>query len=193
MRETAVIRRTNETAIELELNLDGTGESSVETGIGFFDHMLTLFAKHSGCDLHLKVEGDLEVDAHHTVEDTGIVLGKCLKEALGDKSGISRYGSALIPMDETLAECAVDLSGRGYLVFNSVFTAEMCGDFPLELVEEFFRALAYNGEFTLHINTRYGKNNHHLAEGIFKAFAHSLKQAKFVEGYDILSTKGVLE
>lgn len=192
MRETAVIRRTNETAIELELNLDGTGESHVETGIGFFDHMLTLFAKHSGCDLNLKVEGDLEVDAHHSVEDTGIALGKCIKEALGDKAGIRRYGSALIPMDEALAECAIDISGRSFLVFNCDFTVDMCGDFPLEMVEEFFRALAFNGEFTLHLNLRYGKNNHHIAEGIFKAFAHAFKAAKVVEGDDILSTKGVL-
>ncbi len=192
MRETAVIRRTNETAIEIELNLDGSGESSIETGIGFFDHMLILFAKHSGCDLNLKVQGDLEVDGHHTIEDTGIALGKCIKEALGDKAGIRRYGSALIPMDETLAECALDLSGRGYLVFNAEFTAELAGDFPLEMVEEFFRAVAFNGEFNLHLNLRYGKNNHHMAEGIFKAFAHALKEAVVVDGFDVLSTKGVL-
>ena len=147
MRETAVIRRTNETAIEIELNLDGSGESSIETGIGFFDHML---------------------------------------------AGIRRYGSALIPMDETLAECALDLSGRRYLVFNAEFTAELAGDFPLEMVEEFFRAVAFNGEFNLHLNLRYGKTNHHMAEGLFKAFAHALKEAVVVDGFDVLSTKGVL-
>ncbi|MDO4541245.1 MAG: imidazoleglycerol-phosphate dehydratase HisB [Bacillota bacterium] len=193
MRETAVIRRTNETSIEVELNLDGAGESHIETGIGFFDHMLTQFAKHSACDINLQAAGDLEVDAHHTVEDVGIALGKCIKEALGDKAGIRRYGSALIPMDETLAECAIDLSGRSYLVFNAEFTTDRCGDFPLEMVEEFFRAVAMNGEFNLHINLRYGKNNHHMAEGIFKAFAHAFKAAKEQEGYDVLSTKGVLE
>lgn len=192
MREAAFLRRTNETTIEIELNLDGSGESEIATGIGFFDHMLVLFAKHSGCDLRLNVTGDLEVDAHHTIEDTGIALGKCLKEALGDKAGIHRYGSALIPMDETLAEVALDLSGRSYLVFNAAFTAEMCGDFPMEMVEEFFRAVAFNGEFNLHVNLRYGKNNHHMAEGIFKAFAHAFKEAMAENGDDILSTKGVL-
>ncbi|MEG0873972.1 MAG: imidazoleglycerol-phosphate dehydratase HisB [Clostridiales bacterium] len=192
MRETAFLRRTNETAIEIDMNLDGNGESEIDTGIGFFNHMLTLFAKHSSTSLTMNVKGDLDVDAHHTIEDTGIALGKCIKEALGDKAGLKRYGSALIPMDETLAEVALDLSGRGYLVFNANFTAEKAGEFPLEMVEEFFRAVAFNGEFNLHINLRYGENNHHMAEGIFKAFAHAFKEAKVVEGIDVLSTKGVL-
>ena len=192
MREAAFLRRTNETSVEIELNLDGTGEGQIATGIGFFDHMLNLFAKHSGCDLRLDVTGDLEVDAHHSIEDVGIALGKCLKEALGDKAGVRRYGAALIPMDETLAEVALDLSGRSFLVFHAEFTTAMCGDFPLEMVEEFFRAVAFNGEFTLHVNLRYGQNNHHMAEGIFKAFAHALAEAKIEDGLEVLSTKGVL-
>jgi imidazoleglycerol-phosphate dehydratase len=192
MRQASLIRKTNETEIELDLDIDGEGNSEIETGMGFFDHMLSLFAKHSGCDLNVNCEGDLDVDAHHSVEDIGIVFGKAMKDALGDKNGIRRYGSALIPMDETLAEAAIDLSGRSYLVFNAEFTAEKAGDFPLEMMEEFFRALSHNAEMTLHINLRYGKNNHHMAEGIFKAFAHAFQDAATFEGNGILSTKGVL-
>lgn len=193
MRTAAIVRKTNETSVEIRLNLDGEGTGEINTGIGFFDHMLTLFAKHSGIDLYVNAKGDLDVDGHHTIEDTGITLGRCLKDAFGDKAGIRRYGSALIPMDETLAEVAVDLSGRSFLVFHGAFTAEMAGTFPLEMVEEFFRAVASQGELNLHINLRYGKNNHHMAEAMFKAFAHAVKEAKTIEGEAILSTKGVLE
>lgn len=192
MREASLIRKTNETAVELCLCLDGEGKSEVETGIGFFDHMLTLFARHGGFDLEIHCDGDLFVDAHHSIEDIGIVLGDAIKEALGDKNGIRRYGSALIPMDETLAEAALDLSGRSYLVFNAEFTAERIGEFPTEMAEEFFRAVADRAGMTLHINLRYGKNNHHMAEGIFKAFGHALKDAVAIDGGGILSTKGVL-
>ena len=192
MREASLIRKTNETAVELCLCLDGEGKSEVETGIGFFDHMLTLFARHGGFDLEIHCDGDLFVDAHHSIEDIGIVLGDAIKEALGDKNGIRRYGSALIPMDETLAEAALDLSGRSYLVFNAEFTAERIGEFPTEMAEEFFRAVADRAGMTLHINLRYGKNNHHMAEGVFKAFGHALKDAVAIDGGGILSTKGVL-
>lgn len=192
MREATLMRNTKETDIELSLYIDGTGESTIETGIGFFDHMLTLFARHGGFDLDVKCKGDLYVDAHHSIEDIGIVLGKAIKEALGDKYGIARYGSALIPMDETLAEVAIDLSGRSYLVFNAEFTTDRIGEFPTEMTEEFFRAVADNAGMTLHINLRYGKNNHHIAEAIFKAFGHALKDAVSLDGRGVLSTKGVL-
>lgn len=192
MREASLTRTTKETDVALALNLDGSGESEINTGIGFFDHMLTLFARHGSFDLKVHCDGDLFVDAHHSVEDIGIVLGKTLKEALGDKQGIRRYGSALIPMDETLAEVALDLSGRSYLVFHADFTAERIGEFPTEMTEEFFRAVADNAGMTLHVNLRYGKNNHHMAEGIFKAFGHALKDAVTCDARGILSTKGVL-
>ena len=192
MREASLIRKTNETAVELCLSLDGEGKSEIETGIGFFDHMLTLFSRHGGFDLEIHCDGDLFVDAHHSIEDIGIVLGDAIKEALGGKNGIRRYGSALIPMDETLAEAVLDLSGRSYLVFNAEFTAERIGEFPTEMTEEFFRAVADRAGMTLHINLRYGKNNHHMAEGIFKAFGHALKDAVAIDGGGILSTKGVL-
>lgn len=192
MRKASLNRNTKETTVELSLALDGSGAGKIDTGIGFFDHMLTLFARHGDFDLSVKCKGDLYVDAHHSVEDIGIVLGKALKEALGDKCGIRRYGAALIPMDETLVEVALDLSGRSYLVFHADFTAERIGEFPTEMAEEFFRALADNAGMTLHINLRYGKNNHHMAEGIFKAFGHALKDAVALEGNGILSTKGVL-
>jgi len=192
MREASLIRTTKETDIELSLALNGGNDIVIDTGIGFFDHMLTLFARHGNFDLVVKCKGDLNVDAHHSIEDIGIVLGKALKEALGDKYGIRRYGSALIPMDETLAEVALDLSGRSYLVFHAAFTTDRIGEFPTEMAEEFFRAVADNAGMTLHINLRYGKNNHHIAEGIFKAFGHALKDAVALDGSGILSTKGVL-
>ena len=192
MREASLMRKTKETDIELSLFIDGTGESTIDTGIGFFDHMLTLFARHGDFDLDVKCDGDLHVDAHHSIEDIGIVLGKALKEALGDKDGIRRYGSALIPMDESLAEVALDLSGRSYLVFNADFTTDRIGEYPTEMTEEFFRAVADNAGMTLHINLRYGKNNHHIAEAIFKAFGHALKDAVSLDGRGVLSTKGVL-
>ncbi|MBQ1252417.1 MAG: imidazoleglycerol-phosphate dehydratase HisB [Firmicutes bacterium] len=192
MREASLMRKTKETDIELSLYIDGTGESTIDTGIGFFDHMLTLFARHGDFDLDVKCDGDLDVDAHHSIEDIGIVLGKALKEALGDKDGIRRYGAALIPMDESLAEVALDLSGRSYLVFNADFTTDRIGEYPTEMTEEFFRAVADNAGMTLHINLRYGKNNHHIAEAIFKAFGHALKDAVSLDGRGVLATKGVL-
>lgn len=192
MREVSLDRKTKETDIVLSLSLDGKGQSEIKTGIGFFDHMLTLFARHGGFDLKVRCDGDLFVDPHHSIEDIGIVLGKAIKEAVGDKKGIRRYGSALIPMDETLVEVALDLSGRSYLVFNAAFTVERIGAFPAEMAEEFFRAVADQAGMTLHINLRYGKNNHHMAEGIFKAFGHALKDAVLVNGDGILSTKEVL-
>ena len=192
MREASLMRKTKETDIELSLYIGGTGESTIDTGIGFFDHMLTLFARHGDFDLDVKCDGDLDVDAHHSIEDIGIVLGKALKEALGDKDGIRRYGAALIPMDESLAEVALDLSGRSYLVFNADFTTDRIGEYPTEMTEEFFRAVADNAGMTLHINLRYGKNNHHIAEAIFKAFGHALKDAVSLDGRGVLSTKGVL-
>lgn len=192
MREASLNRHTTETAVELRLALDGNGESTIDTGIGFFDHMLTLFSRHGGFDLQVKCQGDLYVDAHHSIEDIGIVLGEALKEALGDKNDIRRYGSALIPMDEALVEVVLDLSGRSYLVFHGDFTVERIGEFPTEMVEEFFRALADRAGLTLHINVRYGKNNHHMVEAIFKAFGHALREAVSLSGSGLLSTKGVL-
>ncbi|MGI5873937.1 MAG: imidazoleglycerol-phosphate dehydratase HisB [Bacillota bacterium] len=192
MRTAILTRKTTETAVELSLDLDGTGRAEISTGVGFFDHMLTLFARHGGFDLTLRCEGDLDVDPHHSIEDIGIVLGEAVKEALGDKKGIVRYGSALIPMDETLAEAVIDLSGRSFLVFHAAFTAERIGAFPTEMAEEFFRAVADHAGMTLHLAVRYGKNNHHMAEGLFKAFGHALKDAAAVQGDAILSTKGVL-
>ena len=192
MRSACLERKTLETGVSVEWCLDGSGVCEINTGIGFFDHMLTLFARHGGFDLEIHCDGDLFVDAHHSIEDIGIVLGDAIKEALGDKNGIRRYGSALIPMDETLAEAVLDLSGRSYLVFNAEFTAERIGEFPTEMTEEFFRAVADRAGMTLHINLRYGKNNHHMAEGIFKAFGHALKDAVAIDGGGILSTKGVL-
>lgn len=192
MRTATVSRKTRETDINLTLNLDGTGKNSIETGIGFFDHMLTALAVHSGMDFSLSAVGDLFVDSHHTVEDTGIVIGKAFAEAVGQKIGIARYGSAYIPMDEALGFCAVDISGRPFLVFNAEFSDDRIGDFDTCLAEEFFRAFAFNAGITMHINLLYGKNDHHKCEAIFKAAAHALKQAAELKNGDVLSTKGVL-
>lgn len=192
MRTATVSRKTRETDINLTLNLDGTGKNSIETGIGFFDHMLMALAVHSGMDFSLSVVGDLFVDSHHTVEDTGIVIGKAFAEAVGQKIGIARYGSAYIPMDEALGFCAVDISGRPFLVFNAEFSDDRIGDFDTCLAEEFFRAFAFNAGITMHINLLYGKNDHHKCEAIFKAAAHALKQAIALRNGDVLSTKGVL-
>lgn len=192
MRTATVSRKTRETDINLTLNLDGTGKNSIETGIGFFDHMLTALAVHSGMDFSLSAVGDLFVDSHHTVEDTGIVIGKAFAEAVGQKIGIARYGSAYIPMDEALGFCAVDISGRPFLVFNAEFSDDRIGDFDTCLAEEFFRAFAFNAGITMHINLLYGKNDHHKCEAIFKAAAHALKQAIALRNGDVLSTKGVL-
>ena len=192
MRSSNIQRNTKETKINIELNLDG-GEVEVSTGIGFFDHMLTAFGVHGGFGLRVEVKGDLEVDTHHTAEDTGIVLGKAFKEALGDMSGIERYGSFNIPMDESLAQVSLDISNRPFLVFNAKFEQELCGDYETCVTEEFWRAFAMNSGITLHINVPYGTNAHHQIEAIFKAVAHALKIAvtKNSDGA-VLSTKGVL-
>lgn len=192
MREGYIKRETKETKIELSLNADGTGKNQIDTGIGFFDHMLTAFSLHSGFDLTLSCRGDLGVDCHHTVEDVGISLGKAFADALTDKAGIARYGSFTIPMDEALASCCVDIGGRPYLVYNAEFGDYRLGDMDSAMVEEFFRAFAMNAMVTLHINLQYGKNDHHKAEAIFKAFAHAIKLAVREEGGGILSTKGSL-
>ena len=192
MRTSNIQRNTKETKINIELNLDG-GDVEVSTGIGFFDHMLTAFGVHGGFGLMVEVKGDLEVDTHHTAEDTGIVLGKAFKEALGDMSGIERYGSFSIPMDESLAQVSLDISNRPFLVFNAKFEQELCGDYETCVTEEFWRAFAMNSGITLHINVPYGTNAHHQIEAIFKAVAHALKIAvtKNSDGA-VLSTKGVL-
>ncbi len=193
MREATVTRNTRETQITVSVKLDGKGESKISTGIGFFDHMLTALSRHSGISMDIQANGDLYVDGHHTVEDTGIVLGQALNQALGDKSGIARYGSAYIPMDEALSFCALDLSNRPYVVFNGTFTNQMIGQYDACLTEEFFRALAVNAGITLHLDMRYGSNDHHKCEALFKAFAHALKAAiRLNEDGTVLSTKGVL-
>ncbi|MBF2679015.1 imidazoleglycerol-phosphate dehydratase HisB [Listeria welshimeri] len=194
MRTATKTRVTAETSIELSINLDSATESTISTGIGFLDHMLTLFAKHSRINLNVKADGDTYVDAHHTVEDVGITLGICLKEALGDKASINRYGSTYVPMDESLGFCALDLSGRSYLVFDAELTNPKLGDFDTELVEEFFQAVAFNTEMTLHLRVLYGKNTHHKIESLFKAFGRALREAITInpEIKGVNSTKGVL-
>ncbi len=188
------VRKTKETDISLHLNLDGTGSSSINTGIGFFDHILDGFARHGLFDLKVNVAGDLAVDCHHTIEDTGIVLGNAIKEAVGDKKGIRRYGSCILPMDETLVLCAVDLSGRPYLVFDGEFTTDRVGYMDTEMVKEFFYAISYTAGMNLHIRVLSGGNNHHMIEAMFKAFAKALDQATVIDPRitDILSTKGSL-
>lgn len=193
-RKAEINRKTAETNIQISLNLDGNGAGNISTGIGFFDHMLTLFTRHGLLNLHVAAEGDLEVDAHHTVEDVGIVLGQAIKEALGDKKSIRRYGTAYVPMDETLALVSLDISGRPFLVFDAKFTTEMTGQMETQLFEEFFRALAFNAGITLHIKVLYGSNSHHMAEAVFKAFGRALDEAarldERIEG--VMSTKGSL-
>ncbi len=192
MRNSVIERNTKETQIKVELNLDG-GEVHVHTGIGFFDHMLTAFGVHGGFGLVIDVTGDLEVDTHHTVEDTGIALGMAFKKALGDMSGIERYGTFFVPMDESLAQVSLDISNRPFLVFNADFAQEKCGDYENCCTEEFFRAFAYNAGITMHISVPYGSNAHHKIEAIFKAAAHALKTAvQKTEDGTVLSTKGVL-
>lgn len=194
MRCAKVERKTKETEIVMELNLDGTGNAEVATGIGFFDHMLHSFAKHGFFDLKVKVVGDLEVDCHHTIEDTGIVLGQAIAKALGDKTGIKRYGNDILPMDETLCLCALDLSGRPYLCFDMTFTTDRVGALDTEMVKEFFYAVSYSAGMNLHIRQLSGSNNHHLVEAAFKAFARALDMAtqtdERVQG--VLSAKGKL-
>jgi len=194
MRKGVITRRTRETAIELMLNLDGTGKASVNTGVGFMDHMLTLWTVHGFFDLDLMAKGDLDVDSHHTIEDTGICLGRAITQALGDYSGISRYGNARVPMEETVSQVDIDLCRRPYLVFDVPFTVPFIGRFETEMIEEFLRALSVNSGMTLHVNVPYGKNNHHMAEAVFKALGRALKQAvsrdKRVKG--TLSSKGTI-
>jgi imidazoleglycerol-phosphate dehydratase len=192
---TAEIRReTAETKIALSLNLDGTGQSQLATGIGFFDHMLNLLARHSLIDLRVEAQGDLHVDAHHTVEDVGICLGKALAQALGDKAGIRRYGAATLPMDEALATVAIDLSGRAFCVWQAELPPELLGSFNAPLAEEFWRAVAGSGALNLHVLCHYGRNSHHIVEAIFKAAARALRQAVEPDprGVGVPSTKGVL-
>lgn len=194
MRTSKVERNTKETQIVCELNLDGSGTAKVDTGVGFLDHMLNSFARHGFFDLTLSVKGDLYVDCHHTIEDTGIVLGQAIKEAVGSKEGIKRYGSSLLPMDETLVLCAIDLSGRPYLNFDMTFTAERVGYYDTEMVKEFFYAVSYAAGMNLHIKQMDGSNNHHLIEAAYKAFAKALDEATMAEPRltGTLSTKGTL-
>lgn len=193
IRKAEICRKTMETDIYVLVELDGMGKSEISTGIGFFDHMLTALSKHSGISMTVKVTGDLFVDCHHTIEDTGIALGQALYQALGTKSGIVRYGTAYIPMDESLAMASLDLSNRPFLVFNCPFTNQSCGEYDLCMTEEFFRAFAFNSGMTLHINLMYGTNDHHKAEAVYKAVAHALKTAvAFNADGSTLSTKGVL-
>ena len=187
-------RKTKETDIYLSFDLDGRGDAKVDTGIGFFDHMLDGFARHGLFDLNVKVTGDLVVDCHHTIEDTGIVLGNAIKKAVGDKKGIKRFGSCMLPMDETLVLCAVDLSGRPYLSFDAEFTTDRVGYMDTEMVKEFFYAISYSAGMNLHLKVITGGNNHHMMEAMFKAFAKALDEATIIDPRitDILSTKGSL-
>ena len=187
-------RKTNETDISARLNIDGTGSSTINTGIGFFNHMLEGFAKHGFFDLNLNCEGDLAVDCHHTIEDCGIVLGNAVKEAIGDKKGIKRFGSCILPMDETLVLCAIDLSGRPYLVFDGEFTTDRVGYMDTEMVKEFFYAISYSAEMNLHIKVLNSGNNHHMIEAMFKSFARALDEATTLDPRitDVMSTKGSL-
>lgn len=187
-------RKTKETDIYLSFDLDGRGDAKVDTGIGFFDHMLDGFARHGLFDLNVKVTGDLVVDCHHAIEDTGIVLGNAIKKAVGDKKGIKRFGSCMLPMDETLVLCAVDLSGRPYLSFDAEFTTDRVGYMDTEMVKEFFYAISYSAGMNLHLKVITGGNNHHMIEAMFKAFAKALDEATIIDPRitDILSTKGSL-
>ena len=193
-RTATVTRETRETRITATLSLDGTGKAELATGIGFFDHMLDGFARHGLFDLTLRCEGDLNVDCHHTIEDCGIVLGTAIRQALGDKAGLVRYGSCLLPMDETLALCAVDLGGRPYLVYDAAFAGQSCGGMEVEMAREFFYAVSYSAMMNLHLKVLYGENDHHKLEAMFKAFAKALdaatRQDPRISG--VLSTKGSL-
>ena len=193
-RKSVITRKTNETDIKIEFNMDGTGVTTIDTGLGFFDHRLTSFARHGLFDLNAAVKGDLYVDSHHTIEDTGIALGMAIRKALGDKKGIKRYGSIMLPMDETLVLCAIDLSGRPYLVFDETFTVDQVGYFDTEMVREFFYAISYAAGMNLHIKQLNGSNNHHIIEATFKAFAKALDEASSydIRINDVLSTKGTI-
>lgn len=193
-RSAKIERNTNETKIKLSLLIDGTGKSSIKSSVPFLDHMLDLFTRHGLFDLKLEAKGDIDIDFHHTVEDIGIVLGTAFKQALGDKKGIRRYGQATVPMDETLASVAVDISGRPYLVYNADLPTARIGDFDTELVQEFFQAFTNNCGMNLHINVMYGSNAHHIAEACFKAFARAMDAATQLDSRisGVMSTKGVL-
>lgn len=193
-RTALVTRNTKETRITLSLDLDGSGKGDIHTGIGFFDHMLNSFARHGFFDLSVHVEGDLEVDTHHTIEDTGIVLGQAIRQAVGDKKGIARYGFQILPMDEALVLCALDLCGRPYLVYDLALDREKVGDLETEMIREFFYAVSYGGEMNLHVKQLSGMNNHHIIEGAFKAFGRALDLAVSYDSRltDVLSTKGSL-
>lgn len=193
-RQAKVVRNTKETQIGIKLNLDGTGTYRIHTGVGFFDHMLEGFARHGLFDLEIDVKGDLEVDCHHTVEDTGIALGQAIREALGEKKGIRRYGSRILPMDEVLVLCALDLGGRPYYRSDVEFPTERIGDLDAEMVREFFYAVSYSAAMNLHFKMLDGGNSHHMAEAMFKAFAKALDEAVSVDPRitDVLSTKGTL-
>ncbi len=193
-RKSEIARKTGETDIKLKFAADGSGISDITTGIGFLDHMLTLFAKHGLFDLAVNAVGDLNVDAHHTVEDIGIVLGQAIREAVGDKKSIRRYGAVHVPMDESLALVAVDLGGRPFLVFDAKFTCEKAGEMETELFEEFFRAVAFNAGMNLHVKVYYGSNTHHMIEAVFKAFGRALDEATGLDGriHGVMSTKGIL-
>ena len=193
MRTAQISRKTRETDITIRLSLDGTGRGDISTGIGFFDHMLTALCLHAGLDLDIDAKGDLQVDCHHTIEDTGIVLGQALGEALGSRAGIARYGSSQIPMDEALGVCTLDISGRPFLRFDCAFSSERIGTMDTQMAVEFFRALSMNAGFTLHLCCPYGENDHHKMEALFKALAHALRQAIRQTGEKApLSSKGVL-
>lgn len=192
MRSAEIERNTAETQIEVRLELDGSGKHNINTGIGFFDHMLTALCVHSGMNMDIQVKGDLYVDGHHTVEDTGIVLGQAFKAAVGDMKGIARYGTSYIPMDESLGFCCLDISNRPFLVYKCDFTDQKTGEFDNCLTEEFMRAFAFNAGITLHIKCEYGSNDHHKNEAMFKSLAHALRMALELKGKAVLSTKGVL-
>lgn len=192
MRKATLRRTTGETDISISLTIDGTGRFEGTSGIGFFDHMLHLLARHSGMDIFLTCQGDLDVDNHHTIEDIGITLGEVFEKALGDKKGIHRYGCFFCPMDETLSRIVLDLSGRSYLVFDVDIPVERIGSFETEMTREFFLAFANNAKMNLHMATLYGVNGHHIVESLFKGIGHALKEAVIIEGDTVLSTKGVL-
>jgi imidazoleglycerol-phosphate dehydratase len=196
MARTAEIKRTTgETDIFVKIDVDGQGKSDINTGIGFFDHMLTALSKHSGMDLEIKCKGDLNVDAHHSVEDVGIALGQAFAQAMGDKKGIVRYGSARCPLDEALGDAVIDISGRPFIVFNCEFAADKCGEMDTQLFEEFFRSFAFNAGITLHISSPYGVNDHHKAEAMFKSLARAIRMAAAIDTRfkdQVISTKGVL-
>lgn len=194
IRKASVKRETNETDISMDFAIDGSGKAEISTGIGFFDHMLNSFTRHGLFDMKLSVKGDLYVDTHHSIEDTGIVLGQAIKEAIGDKKSIKRYGSVILPMDEALVLCSLDLSGRPYLVCDAEFTTDRVGYFDTEMVKEFFYAISYSAGMNLHIKVLSGSNNHHIIEGIFKAFAKALDEATITDPRikNIMSTKGSL-